>query len=390
VKLTRKNFFVIALGALTLLILIFIFRPSPVIVEVGLVTRGSLQVTVEEDGQTRVHDRFVLVAPVSGSLARIQFDEGDSVKIGQVVAVLTAQSIDPAERQELNARLKAAEALNRESREQVKHTASDYELAKRELQRLETLGASGFASKQSIEQARTAEITSRNEWEAAKYRAEAAAQEIEMIKARLIAADPNATDKSKLIELHSPTEGRVLRIPEKSERFVNAGTPIITLGDPGRLEVVIDVLSEDAVKISPGAEVLLTEWGGEKPLRGVVRTIESSAFTKISALGVEEQRVNVVADFVDPPETLGDGYRVEAQIVIWEGSDVLKVPSSALFRQQDQWAVFVVDGGQAHLRNVQIAHRNPMETEIRGLSEGTKVVLHPSNQITDGIAVQFQ
>jgi HlyD family secretion protein len=183
----------------------------------------------------------------------------------------------------------------------------------------------------------------------------------------------------------------VLRIAEKSERVVAAGTPIIVLGDPNKLEVVVDLLSTDAVKVKPGMMVLLQGWGGEGDLRARVRTVESSAFTKVSALGIEEQRVNIVADFLDPPGALGDGYRVEARIIIWESEDALKVPSSALFRQGDGWGVFVIEGDRARTRGVEIGHRSQFEVEILGgVVEGEQVILHPANQIADGARVEVR
>jgi HlyD family secretion protein len=183
--------------------------------------------------------------------------------------------------------------------------------------------------------------------------------------------------------------GRVLRVIEKSERVVTSGTPIVVVGDPSKLEVVVDLLSTDAVKVRPGTAMLLENWGGEAAIRARVRTVEPSAFTKVSALGIEEQRANVVADFVDPPAPLGDGYRVEARIIIWEAESVLKVPSSALFRHGDGWSVFVVESGNAVRREVEIGHRSQFEAEVlKGIEEGAQVVLHPTNQISDGSRVE--
>jgi HlyD family secretion protein len=192
-----------------------------------------------------------------------------------------------------------------------------------------------------------------------------------------------------LIELRSPVDGKVLRVVEESERVVQGGTPILSVGEPGRLEIVTDVLSTDAVNIRPGALVLLEGWGGDHPIRARVRLVEPAGFTKISALGVEEQRVNVISDFVDPPGPLGDGYRVECKIVTWTGQDVLKVPLGAVFRRGQGWGAFVVDAGRAKLRDIKIGHRNESEVEIlSGLTEGQKVILHPSNALRDGTRVR--
>jgi HlyD family secretion protein len=193
------------------------------------------------------------------------------------------------------------------------------------------------------------------------------------------------------VAVRSPVAGRILRITEKSERVVAAGAPLLTLGDPQKLEIVVDVLSQDAVKVRPGMDMLIEGWGGGRTLHARVRTVEPYAFTKVSALGVEEQRVNIVGDFVDPPGPLGDGYRVEARIVAWRADQVLKVPVSALFRQGEAWAVFVVEGGRARLRMVEPGQRGAQEAEIRsGLREGETVVRHPANELKDGARVAVQ
>ena len=199
----------------------------------------------------------------------------------------------------------------------------------------------------------------------------------------------HACSATRLVTLRSPVRGRVLRVIEKSERVVTSGTPIIIVGDPHKLEIVVDLLSTDAVKLKPGAAMLLENWGGEAPIRARVRTVEPSPFTKVSALGIEEQRANVVADFVDPPGPLGDGYRVEVRIITWETDVVLKVPTSALFRNGDGWSVFAVENGKAIRREVEIGHRSQFEAEVlKGIEEGAAVIAHPTNQIADGARVE--
>ena len=196
-------------------------------------------------------------------------------------------------------------------------------------------------------------------------------------------------DGAPCIDVRSPVAGHVLRVHEESERIVAAGTPLLEVGDPGDIEVVVDVLSADAVRIRPGAPVAIEDWGGEQPLEARVRLVEPSGFTKVSALGVEEQRVNVVADFVDGPGALGDGYRVEARVVVWEAPDVVRVPGSALFRRGDAWHVFVVERGTARLRRVEVGHRGSFEAELlAGLEPGERVVLHPSDRVQDGVRVR--
>jgi HlyD family secretion protein len=200
--------------------------------------------------------------------------------------------------------------------------------------------------------------------------------------------DPCATP-GVCIDVRAPVAGHVLRVHEESERVVLSGAPLLELGDPQAIEIVVDVLSADAVKIRPGAELWVEDWGGDRPLRATVRRVEPSGFTKVSALGVEEQRVNVIGDFADTPDGLGDGFRIEARIVVWQADDVLRVPSSALFRHGDGWAVFVMDGGVARRREVEVGARGPFEAELRGgLEEGESVVLHPSDRLGDGVRVR--
>jgi HlyD family secretion protein len=385
--LTRIIYYVLALGVVALVVVAFL--PSPIKVETARVTRGPLQVTVDEEGEARAHDRFVVASPIAGRLRRVELHDGDPVSLNQVVAVINPLPIDQRERAEITARVQAAEALKRSADEAVEHASADHEQAKRDLRRAEDLVEGGVISRQSLEQARNAETISKNELEAARFKAQAAASDVNVAKAGLIAVESERSGASRIVTLRSPVRGRVLRVLEKSERVVSSGTPIITVGDPRKLEVVVDLLSTDAVKVKPGAAMLLENWGGEAPMRARVRTVEPSAFTKVSALGIEEQRTNVVADFVDPPGPLGDGYRVEARIIIWEAESVLKIPSSAPFRHGDGWSVFVVQERKAIMRQVEIGHRSQFEAEVlKGIEEGAQVVLHPTNQIRDGSRVE--
>ncbi len=386
-KLTRIVYYLVALSVVALIVVAFL--PSPIKVETARITRGPLQVTVDEEGEARAHDRFVVAAPIAGRLTRVELHDGDAVSVNQVVAVINPLPIDQRERAEITARVKSAEALKQSADAAVEHARADNEQAKRDLRRAENLVEGGVISRQSLEQARNAETISKNELEAARFNAQAAASEVNVAKAGLIAVESDQSGASRLVTLRSPVRGRVLRVIEKSERVVTSGTPIVVVGDPRKLEVVVDLLSTDAVKVKPGAAMLLENWGGEAAIRARVRTVEPSAFTKVSALGIEEQRANVVADFVDPPGPLGDGYRVETRIIIWEAESVLKVPSSGLFRHGDGWSVFVVENGKAIRREVEIGHRSQFEAEVlRGIEEGAQVVLHPTNQISDGSRVE--
>jgi HlyD family secretion protein len=378
---------VVVLGLLALIVIALI--PSPIPVEVARVSRGPIMVTIDEEGEARAHDRYVIASPVAGRMRRVELHDGDLVKAGQVVAAITPLPLDERERTEALARVKAAEALKREADERVSRARADYDQARRERERAESLLESGVISKQSFEQARNLQTTLGNEMEAARFKAQAASADVQAAKAALIAVDARRMQDAGVIELRSPVPGRVLRVVEKSERVVTAGTPLIVVGDPERLEVVVDLLSTDAVKVRPGMTVLLENWGGEGALRARVRTVEAAAFTKLSALGIEEQRVNIVADFVDPPGLLGDGYRVEARTILWEAGDVLKIPASALFRSGEGWAVFALDQGRARKREVRIGHRSHFEVELLdGLEEKTEIIIHPANTIEDGARVE--
>jgi HlyD family secretion protein len=386
-KLTRIVYYLVALSVVALIVVAFL--PSPIKVETARISRGPLQITVDEEGEARAHDRFVVAAPIAGRLTRVELHDGDPVSLNQVVAVISPLPIDQRERAEITARVQATEALKRSADQAVEHARADHEQAKRDLRRAEDLAETGVISRLLFEQARNAESIARNELEAARFKAQAAGSEVNVAKAGLIAIESEQGGASRLVKLRSPIRGRVLRVIEKSERVVTSGTPIITVGDPRRLEVVVDLLSTDAVKVRPGAAMLLENWGGEAAIRARVRTVEPSAFTKVSALGIEEQRTNVVADFVDPPGPLGDGYRVEARIIIWESDGILKIPSSALFRHGDGWSVFIIENAKAIRHEVEIGHRSQFEAEVlSGIEEGARVVVHPTNQISDGSPVE--
>jgi len=375
--------FVVA-GALVWVML----RPTPILVEVARASRGSMRVTVDEDGETRAHDRFVIAAPIPGRMLRVALEEGDPVRENQIVAIIDPLPLNQQQRAEVLARIETAEAARRQADARAEHAREDHEQSRRDLRRAEQLAREGVISTQALEQARNAEITSSEELQAAKFNALAAASEVKVAKAGLIGVDSQGTQHT-VVTLRSPVVGRVLRLVEKSERVVQAGAPVVVLGDPGKIEIVTDVLTTDAVNIKPGAPVFLEGWGGDHPLRAKVRLVEPAGFTKISALGVEEKRVNVIADFVDPPERLGDGFRVESRIVTWESPDVLKIPGSASFRDLNGWSVFVVENGRARLRHVRIGHRNQLEVEIlEGISAGQQVILHPPNQLREAVRVR--
>jgi HlyD family secretion protein len=288
------------------------------------------------------------------------------------------------------ARVATAEQLNHESDAVVEHARADCEQAGRERARAEKLIETGDVSRQDFERTRNAALTCQQQIEAAKYRARTAASEVEVAKAALIAVErAGQSGASATVFVRAPVSGRVLRVTEESERVVMAGAPLVELSNPS-LDVVIEVLSVDAVKVKPGMNALIEGWGGEQTLQARVRLVEPSAFTKISALGIDEQRVNVIADFTEPDAPLGDGYRVEARIVTWETKEVLKAPLSALFRSGQSWNVFVVENSLAKRREVEPGHRTDFEVEVlNGLREGETVIAHPSNLVADGAHVSI-
>ncbi|MFN0085393.1 MAG: efflux RND transporter periplasmic adaptor subunit [Blastocatellia bacterium] len=367
------------------------FRPTPINVETAQVERGLLRTTIDAEGKTRVRDRFVVASPIAGKLTRISLRHGDAVKRDQVVASiepLPMAPLDPRQRAEAGARVATAEQMKREAETGIERIRTECQQADREFARTGKLVETGDLSRQEYERARNASQTCRQQLEAATYRARAVASEVDVAKAALIAVErAGQSGKSAPVLVRAPVNGRVLKVVEESERVITAGAPLIELSNSS-LELVIDLLSADAVKVNPGASVLIEGWGGGQRLQARIRLIEPSAFTKVSALGIEEQRVNVIADFLDPGVPLGDGYRVEARIVIWESNEALKIPMSALFRQGEAWNVFVVENGMAKQSAVEPGHRSAFDVEVlRGLQAGENVIVHPAKEIADGMRV---
>lgn len=378
-------------GALAIVIIAVVamaLLPDPMIVDWTTVERGPLQVTIDEKGETRVRDRFAVTAPVAGELRRIELREGTAVERGDVVAVIEPLPLDPRQRQELTARVDAASSALREARSLAERASSAFSLAQSDRRRIESLAAEGIASDEDLERAQTSERTAREELEAARNRVRTAEAELEVARAGLLAIDSGQGDRT--VEIRAPVAGQVLTIPDRSGRVVQPGQLLLEISDSHDIEVVIEMLSTEAVKVETGDPVIIEDWGGDEPLRGSVRLVEPSGFTKVSALGIEEQRVNVITDLDDVPRSLGDGYRVEARVVIWSGEDVLQIPISALFRMGTTWAVFAVENETATVTEVEIDHKTDLVAEVvSGLSEGDVVILHPSNDLADGAKVEL-
>jgi HlyD family secretion protein len=388
----------VGLGVVIVGAVLYTFVPGPVPVEVTTAAVGLLQVTVDEDGKTRVIDRYVVSAPVAGYARRIELEVGDPVKRGQplvVVEPLRSQVLDPRSRAEAESRVSAASAALNAAQENERAAATEAEHAAADLERLKPLFESGFASKELFEKAESEARRTAATHRSAQFAVEVARHELEAARTALRYSGAGRSEAlPDQVTVRAPVDGSILKIQHKSEGVVAAGEALVEVGNPRSLEVETDVLSADAVRIKPGARVLFDRWGGGEPLEGRVRVIEPVGFTKISALGVEEQRVWVIADFVSPPaqwERLGDGYRVEARFIIWEGDRVLQVHTSALFRHGDGWALFVLDGGRARLRPVEVGHRSGLTAEIlSGLKAGERVITHPSDAIGNGVRVRVR
>ena len=393
---TPKKLAAIGLGLLFLLFLFFGLRAQPQPVDAVALSRGSLLVSVDEEGETRVRDRFVISSPLAARILRIELEPGDAVTEGvTVLATLepTAPSLlDSRSAAEAQARIKAAEAAVTSAKADRDRVAAELRFADADLLRVARLHADAIVSKEQLDQATLKADTSREALKAAEAAIRTAQHQLEVARAALRPA--TSGDHLAPIEILAPISGLVLRRLRESEAVVAPGEGLLELGSPEAIEIVSDLLSTDAVKIRPGARVILEQWGGEKPLEGKVRRVEPSGFTKISALGVEEQRVNVVIDITTPHEqwtTLGDGYRVEVRIVVWEKGNVLKVPTSALFRRGEDWVVFAITSGLAEERKIEIGQRNGLEAEVLGgLKEGEMVVVHPSDQIKTGVRVELR
>ncbi|HET9066851.1 MAG TPA: HlyD family efflux transporter periplasmic adaptor subunit [Gemmatimonadales bacterium] len=385
---TRRRLIFAGVGALLLLIIVFALRPTSLAVETATVATDSLTVSVAADGQTRVRDRFVIAAPSTGRVRRISLKEGAQVSVGDIVARLEPAPQDARTAAEARARVSAAEAARgtaAASLDQAKAVAAQ---AAAEAARRRTLAEAGALSREAMEQAQLAATEAEQQREMAESGLRQAAAEVAAARAGVLGAGGTGGIPAT-VEVRSPVAGRVLRVPDPSERVVMAGAPLIELGDLDGLEIVIDLLSQDAARVAAGAPVTITDWGGDTDLHGTVTRVEPDAFTKVSALGVEEQRVNVIADLRDLPSALGAGFRVEARIVTWAGADVLQVPTSALFQGRGGWELFVMSEGKARLRSVGIGHRSDAMAEItEGIKAGEVVILYPSDELSDGTRVK--
>jgi len=393
----------LVIGSIVLFIIVLVIlslQPQPIGVDVAVVKRGDLLVTIDDEGQTRLKDVYAVSAPVAGQLRRIDIEAGDFVTAGKTVLALFEPSnpamLDVRSRTEAEAIIKAAEAAVGLADAEQSRAQAQLDFAQAELNRAVPLAERGTISQATLDQRQLFLRTARAQ------RAEAVASlrkvraDLETARATLLTArdaEVNGTsDPDDLITVRAPISGLVLRVLQESEGVLATGTVLMELGDPSELEIEVDLLSNDAVKIKAGDRVIIDDWGGDIPLEGRVRLVEPFGFTKVSALGIEEQRVNVIIDFLSPQsdwQSLGHGYRVETRVVAQDRKNVLTIPVSALFRSGDGWAVFVDDNGTAVLKEITLGERNTLEAEVTsGLEENDAVILHPSDSIQDGVGIE--
>jgi HlyD family secretion protein len=366
--------------------------PKPLPVELATVTRGDLVVTVNEEGMTRVKNRYVISSPVAGQLQRIDWKPGAVVEAGKtVLAILETSGADLLDARGLaqaEARVRAAAAARELAGAQLARAQAAASLATSDLARYRALADTGAIAQQELDSATMRETSAVQEVRSAEFAGQVAEFELQQARALLLRGQNGDSNDQPALVITSPVGGRVLRVFQESSRVVTGGMALLEVGDPTDLELRIEVLSRDGVAIQPGARVIVEQWGGERPLEARVRLVEPSAFTKISALGVEEQRVYVVADFVTPPElrtALGDNFRIEGRVVVWEGNDVLRAPAGALFQRGADWQAYVLENGRTRLRAVTVGRTNGLQTEVRdGLREGERVVVYPGDKIADG------
>lgn len=398
-KVLRKRLLLWGVPSLVVLaVIVMALLPESVPADFAPVVRGILLVTVDEEGETRVRDRFVISAPVPGRLLRIALEPGDEVVAGETVLATFQPStpipLDARSRAEAEAQVKAAEAALGSARANDERADAELRYAESVLARNRKLAEEKIVSSEQLEEAELDLETRRKSQQATEFAVRNAEHGLAAARAALVGAYSSKPghERGEPIVLYSPIDGIVLKRIRWSEAVVPVGEPLLEVGDAGDIEIVSDLLSTDAVRVQPGQRVLVEQWGGEHPLEGVVRRVEPYGFTKFSALGVEEQRVNVIVDFTGAPEarrSLGDGYRVEVRIVVWEGDDVLQVPTSSLFRHGEAWAVWTVEGGRAVQREIDAGARNGLEAQVlSGLDEGAQVIVHPSDAIVEGVKVE--
>jgi len=396
--LLKKHPLIFLIAALITGLLIWGFWPQPIMVEGIAAKSAPMTISIEEEGRTRVIDRYVISASVDGVACRQQLKVGDTVKRGQVLLGITplrSQVLDPRSRAQAKAKVAAAESALHATEEQAKAASASAQLANNELKRLQPLMEQAVISREDFDKARTELQRTAANQRSADFSVEVAKYELEAARTALqYSAAIDSGEPAERVPVRSPIDGKILKVARECEGPVRTGEPLLEVGDPSALEIEVDVLSADAVRIKPGMKVLLDRWGGDKPLEGLVRIVEPVGFTKVSALGVEEQRVLIISDFVSEFalwSRLGDGYRVEASFIIWHKENVLQIPASSLFRYNGGWAVFVIENDLAVRREVKVGQRNGLIAQIlEGVKETELVINHPSDEVDDGKRVEVR
>ncbi|NBC03651.1 MAG: HlyD family efflux transporter periplasmic adaptor subunit [Bacteroidetes bacterium] len=394
-KITKKQIYISIFVVITIFIIVWGFLPSPVPVTIEKVLDAPLEVTIEEEGITQVTDRYTISAPVTGYLLRIQHEVGDSVAFGQELFQIqpVPDLIGARQREVAQAQLEAAKARLLQTKENRSLAQEEKQLAAVELQRIQNLFDSGIGSQQGLDNTKISARRAATQLASAEFSVRVAEHEVRAATSALQAFQTSGGQEQ--ISIYSPVQGRLLKIHHISEGTVQAGTPILEIGDPYSLEIKVDLLSTDAVQINRGSSVRIKRWGSNQILDGSVQVVEPSGYTRISALGVEEQRVPVIVDILSQHEQwkqLGDGYRVVAEFIIWQDEEVIQLPSSSLFRTAgEQWSLFVVEDDKAQLRNVEVGYQSGLRTQIlEGLQIGEDVITHPDERIEDGVKVKIR
>ncbi|MBA6292444.1 HlyD family efflux transporter periplasmic adaptor subunit [Colwellia sp. MB3u-70] len=396
--LLKKHPLIYFIVALITGLLIWGFWPQPIMVE-GIAARyAPMTVSIEEEGRTRLIDRYLILASVDGVTCRQQLKVGDTVKQGQVLLGITplqSQVLDPRSRAQAQAQVAAAKSALHAAQEQANAASASAQLASNELTRLQSLMAQALISREAFDKAQTQAQTTAASKRSANFSVEVAKYELEAAGTALqYSAAANSGEPAERVNVRSPIDGKILKVVRECEGPVRTGEPLLEVGNPSALEIEVDVLSADAVKIKPGMKVLFERWGGDKPLEGQVRIVEPVGFTKASALGVEEQRVLIISDFISEAQLwnrLGDGYRVEANFILWQQENVLQIPASSLFRYKGGWAVFVIERDLAVRREVKVGQRNGLIAQIlEGVNEGERVINHPSDEVDDSKRVKVR
>ncbi|MEX0619659.1 MAG: efflux RND transporter periplasmic adaptor subunit [Pseudohongiellaceae bacterium] len=365
-----------------------VFQPSPLQVESAVLERGPFMVTVQDQGRTRATNPYVIAAPLTGAVLRTDFNEGDRVTQGDVLARIALPPENQRIRATMQADLEAAEARRAAAEAALDEAESAYEVAIEETKRREELYTNNLASAEELRTFQQRSTAARARLASTRATLDASEAEVRSARSRLIGVEPDGVSGTEIVR--APVSGTIYRIHEENERIVQAGTPLYSISNDDHLEIVIDLLTQDAVKVAPGDTILIEGWGGDEILTGLVRYIEPEAFTKISALGVEEQRVNVVGELIDRPQTIGAEYRIEASIIIWEEENVLTIPNSAIFQRRDGWNSFVIEEDTVNQRLLEIGYRGRDNSQIiSGIDAGERVVLFPSDLIEEGIEVTY-